>query len=266
MNLFRSAASGLAALVLAGLFLAACGTSNLGTGTPPATVASPSLPPPKDAFLASLKALSQTSSDLMLKQGEGSGTAKVDPATKSAAVSMSGVVEGTNIKIDLIAIDPDVWLKLDFGAAGNRQLRINPTKWMKIDKAKVTSDTAFPIDLKSSSDVLDLPDLFVGLGEVQRTDSTHYSGTVDLTKAGGVSALSQDDLKKLGDKASSTPFTAVLDGQGRLMSFKIDTTAVDATLTTELTVNSYGSAATITKPAAADVVPAPAALYQLLNS
>jgi hypothetical protein len=256
---------GLAVLAFAGLSVTACATPKTGPA-PAATQSSPTPPPPKEALLASLKTLSRTSSDLTLRQGAGSGTAKVDPVAKTATVSMSQVIQGTTIKLDLLWIDPDVWLKLDLGAAGNRHLGIKPTKWMKIDRSKVTSDVAFPIDLKSNSDVLDTPDLLTGLVDVKRGDLTHYSGTIDQSRTAGVLALSEEDTKKLGDNAKSTPFTAVLDGQGRLVNLKIDTTAADPTLTTELTVNSYGSAVTIAKPADSDVVPTPADVYTLVNS
>jgi hypothetical protein len=266
VNRHRFAVAGLAVLTVAALSVAACSTPKPGGPAPAATQPSPTPPPPKDALLASVKALSQTSSDLTLRQGTASGTAKVDPATKSATLTMTQVVSGTTIKVDLISIAPDVWLKIDLGAAGNRQIGIKSTKWMKIDKSKVTSDSAFPIDLTGDNDVLDMPDLLAGLVDVQRADLVHYSGTIDQTKAGGVSALSEEDTKKLGDKATSIPFTAVLDNQGRLTNVKIDTSAADPTLTTELTVNSYGSPVTIAKPADSDVVTTPPSLYALLNS
>jgi hypothetical protein len=100
---------------------------------------------------------------------------------------------------------------------------------------------------------------------VQATDATHVTGTVDLTKATGINMPAASDLSTAGAAAKTTPFTVVLDDQGRIVDLKIDADSFDKTLTTEIGFSDFGSARPVTAPAASDVVPAPASLYAVLN-
>jgi hypothetical protein len=62
---------------------------------------------------------------------------------------------------------------------------------------------------------------------------------------------------------AAVPFTATLDGQGRLSELKI--TGANEAFNLDITFSNYGSPTPIAAPAVADVLPAPDLLYQALN-
>jgi hypothetical protein len=255
-----------AAVLAAGLTVAGCGGQRTG-GTPSIrSSASPSVPPPKEAVLASVGTLTLTSYEVTAKVGDSTYSGVVDPATKSASMSVAGTVEGDQVKMDLVATAAGVWLKIDLGASANQEFGVKPSKWMSVDVAKVHGGIGLPFDVASKTDVLDMPDLLAGVVDARRVDATHYTGTMDLAKTGGVVAPSTDDLEKLGDKASSIPFTAILDSQYRLTKLTVDTTAADPLLATDLTFSNFGAAQRITKPIAAETIAMPAKVYTLFNS
>ena len=99
-----------------------------------------------------------------------------------------------------------------------------------------------------------------------RTDSTHLTGTVDLTAATGVSAPDAGDLQSSGDAAKTVPFAAALDGQGRLVKLSINADAFNPNLSQSYSFSNYGSPTTIQAPPAAQVSPAPATMYSFLNN
>jgi hypothetical protein len=264
----RSAIVGIISVAVLGLTAAGCGTSSNnsqgGITAPAASSPSPSPVDAKAALLASFTAVAKTSSSLSIKQGPAAGTAKVDPAGKKIQLSVTAHQEGITAKIDVIYISPNYWAKVDLGQLADTQLKINPKKWTKLDPAKLHAD-ALPIDTKGGvdTDILDLPQLFTGLGTVKQDDAKHYSGTVDLTKATGDSAPTSDDLKGLGSKASAVPFTATVDDQGRLTNLSIQTG--DPATEMEVTVSGYGAPQAINPPPASSVVTAPQGVYDILN-
>jgi hypothetical protein len=161
--------------------------------------------------------------------------------------------------MDYIVIGTDVWLKVDLGAAGNKQFGLNKAKWMAVDKSKITDNDAVPTDANPSTFA---NDLLGGVVTVARVDDTHLKGTVDLTQMKSF-APDQEVLTRAGDKAKAVPFTATLDTKGRLTEVKTDGTGIDPGLTITMTFTNFGSAVSITKPA--DAIPAPAGLYTVLN-
>jgi hypothetical protein len=212
-------------------------------------------------MLASFQGIEENSASITFKQGPISGTAQLDPPNHSAAATAGGKVGGVTVKVSVIYIAPDAWVQLgDFGPL-NARYGLRPNKWMKLDRKKVDPNT-LPLDFQQG-DNLDLRTLFSQVGDVQRVDATHYSGTIDLNQATGVSAPSDDDLKKIGAKASAVPFTATLDDKGRLTQLDIDTGDPDTS--SHFTVSGYGTPQAIKAPDAAQVVPTPQSLYAFLN-
>jgi hypothetical protein len=263
----RLAAAGIVLLVPAALVLGGCGSSSKGSttggGTKAGAAASPSPSPlaPKDALAASVKQLTATTYDMNITSQEMTGNGSADPAGKKAAISASGTVEGMKIKMDIVAIGTDSWVKLDFGTELNQQLQIKSTNWYHLDLAKLGSKSSMPLD-PSTGDSLDMAGVMAGIVTAERVDAQHYRGTMDLTSMTGVAAPGADELKKAGDKAKSVPFTATVDAQGRLTELKVDASSIDPTLSMTVTFSNYGSATPVQKPAGT-IVEAPQSVYDM---
>jgi hypothetical protein len=255
----------LGALAAAGLVLAACTTTSTPSTTTTSTTA---LPAPADQLTAALGTLKGASYNVHLKisNGQANGTGAVNAATNSASVTETASANGTNVTITVTVVGASEWVKLDLGSTINAQASIDPTKWMLVDQTKVTIDQGKAFDF-SGPDALDLTGLLTSVSGVTRSDSTHLSGTVDLTKATGVSKATDAQLTTAGADAKAVPFTAVLDDQGRLTELAVSPPAAkDSALAADFTLSDFGSATTVSAPANADVIPAVPAVYQVLNS
>ncbi|HKT05142.1 MAG TPA: hypothetical protein VJT31_36975 [Rugosimonospora sp.] len=236
-----------------------------GSGAPSSAASAPSPTPaaPTDALLASVKAFGTTSYKLRMQQSNASATGEVDPTAKAAQITATGTVSGQHISVAYTVISPEVWTKIDLGATLNKQLGVDKATWMHIDRTKVTGNSQLPVN-SAGEITLGTSDLLAGVANVQHPDSTHYTGTVDVTNTNSLLSPDKDALAKAGEKAKAVPFTATLDDQGHLTSFKEDGATIDPALTAEITFTDFGAPMSITKPAGA--VEAPAAVYQFLNA
>jgi hypothetical protein len=162
------------------------------------------------------------------------------------------------VSLGYTVIGTDLWMKIDLGAAANKQLGVNNTTWMHIDQTKVADKTQLPLDANGNA-LIGTHDMFDGVTGVKRVDSTRISGNVDVTNPASLLSPDKALLTQVGDKAKAVPFTATLDSHGRLTALALDGTTIDSGLTMNVTFGSFGAAMTITKPAGA--IPAPAALY-----
>lgn len=270
MRIRRMAAIGLVAMT--GLALTACTTAASTPTTGPSGSVDASGPtgiaqvPGALALGSALTKIGATSYNFTIKQGGGlDGHGSVDPTAHNVQIELTGQQDGANVDIQALQVGTDLYAKFDGGALINGQLGLDPSKWFQLDQSKLTGADAKPFDA-TSGDALNVAGLMAGLGGVRQTDPTHLSGTVDLTKATGVNAPSNDDLKTGGDAAKTTPFTATLDDQGRITELNVNADGFDKSMSFDVTFSSFGAATPVTAPAAADVVPAPAAFYNLLNS
>jgi hypothetical protein len=264
LKIRRLAVAGVAVFAAAGL-LAGCGAKN-GTDAAASPTAKASPSPtlaPKDALLASTKSLATTSYKFTIKSDSLNGTGSADPVKKAVTLQAVGQEQGVSVKLDFIAISPDLYAKLDLGGL-NSQLGIQSDKYMHVDATKLGANPSLPIGI--DGDPAHVAGILAGLNNVQTTDGKTFTGTVDATKMTGDSAPDSDAIQKAGDKAKAIPFTAVLDDQGRLTDLKVDGASIDPKLAFEATFAGYGSVADITKPDASQVVEAPDSVLQLFKS
>ncbi len=268
----RFALAGLGMLAVASLALTGCESTATTTpsasnspGSPGSSGGGTAALPAGDALTAAIGKLKGTGYDVKVvsEGGTGQGTGSVDPTTNSASLDEKGTVQGQSIEIAALQIGSDLWAKVNLGAL-NAQLGVDPAKWMLLDQSKITDASAKPFDL-AGPDAFGVTGKLTSVKNVTRVDATHLTGTVDLTQATGVSAPSSADLSKAGAAAAATPFTATLDDQGRLVDIKINADAVNKNLSDEISFSNYGSPTAISKPNAADVVPAPEGLYQIFS-
>ena len=264
MKTRRIAAMGLGIFAAASLSLTACeSTGTTSTGTSPSASAPAPTAAPADTLIAALGKLKSQGYDVKMTAASGglNGNASIDPTAGNASLEEKGSVQGVTIDISAVEIGTDLWAKIDLGAASS-QLGIDPTKWMLVDQTKLTGADSKPFDL-TGPDALAVAGLLTSVTNVTATDATHLSGTVDLTAATGISSPDSSDLSKAGDAAKTVPFTVTLDDQGRITDIKVTPSAAE--LAEEFTFSNYGSPTAITAPPAANVIPAPAAIYSFFN-
>ena len=269
MNSRRLALGGLAVFASATLALAGCGKSATSTpsgggsasGSPTAGGTAGSQLAPKEAVVAAVAKLKTTSYKYTVNAAGLNGQGAADLPNKKVALTMSGTQSGVALKLDIVIIGADMWLKVDIG--GNNSAISIPTQWMHVDQAKLGKTSSLGIDI-SGGDPTDTTGIFDGLTDVQRVDATHYTGTFDLTKATSAS-INADTLKKLGAKATTVPGTVTLDDQGRLASLTIDLSTIDPNVSVKNTYSDYGTTVVATAPAKSDTVEAPDAVYQMFG-
>lgn len=238
-------------LLTAGLGLAACGTTATTTPTPVS---------PADALTTALATLRNTGYDATLTIPAQGATVKTSVDYANKAVTQLVSVNGAQMT-SFTEIGGDLWVKADFGPSAPN-LNIDKAKWYKFDASKLRQN---PFDLSVGEQPqptrplawpLGIGAAFANVANVTYTDATHLAGVVDLTRATG-----SDTAGKSSTADAAVPFTASLDGQGRLTELRIN--GVNFNLS--ITFADYGSPTPIAAPAAADVLPASEALYEAFS-
>jgi hypothetical protein len=240
--------------------VAGCGTTD-GTGNDGGTpTPSPTLSA-IEQLKASTKDINSTSHKFSAKDSAKDISGASDPTANAASFAASFQEEGVKFTIEFLFHGTDRYVKI----SGMPIPGIDSKKWMRIDLTKIKDPAdAGPADLK---DPMALKAFTSAIVTAEKTGANSYKGTVDATKATDDGVFDSDVISGLGDKAKSVPFEATLDDKGRLSTLKVTIPAFGSTKedTINATVSDYGSA-TVAKPAAADVVEAPATVYQILNS
>lgn len=245
-----------AALLASLAFVAGCqGSKSTPSGgttttTAPAKAASEEL---TDA----VKKLSSTSYSFKMTVGPTVMTGAADSANKAMKMNMKVSEGSANLTIDVVAVGTDYYLKM----AGLPLPGVDASKYMHLDATKIKSLKNFGVeDLNDPTNSAQLANQLV---DVEKTGEGKFKGTMDVTKAATV----DDDIKALGDKAKSVPFEATVDAQGRLNTMKITLPAGPSTpeMPMEMTYSDFGAATKVDKPAASEVVEAPASVYSMFN-
>ncbi len=251
-----------AGMVVAWVGLAACATAT----TAPATTA-PVLSP-AEQLTAALVMLNAKGYDVSVKVGTSTtGKVSVNPSQQAAqeVFTDDGSSAGRPSTFSVVQISSSIWVKMDSGQ-GWSHFGLDPGKWLLLEQSKMTAPNSKQFFDLSGPDALGLTGMMTKTAGVKAIDATHLSGTVDLTAAIGVNRPDKESLKRAGDTAKAVPFTAVLDNQGRLAELTINGDGISTDLTKSFTFSNYGSPSAITKPPAADVVPASAASYRLFTT
>jgi hypothetical protein len=254
-------------ITIAGLLVTVASLAIVGCGTKAGTTSASSSPTPlspKDALIASVKVFDSNSYTVTVTQPGTTIKAKADMTNKVAGMTFDFKSSTVSMKQDWVLTESDTWIKMDLGGASlNKQFGVQPTKWMHVDKSKLKSVP--PVVFGANGDPLGVAGFDSALVTVERVDATHFSGTLDASKLANIEEPDADALKKAGDKAKSLPFTATIDGQGRLAEFKIDKNTAAPALAIDVAVIDIGGAAsTATKPTT-NIIQMPNSVYTMLN-
>lgn len=227
------------------------GSKSPGTDTtsPPARSAS-------DELADAMRTLGSTSYSFAMTFAGGEMTGAIDPAKNAVKVSIRVAEAGKSSVIDLVLVDPDMYVKVD----GLALPGVTAGKFLHLDATKVKSLSRFGVD--DLDDPTRSVQLMQSLVSVERAGAGSFKGTVDLTKIEGL----DEDIKALGDKAKAVPFEARVDS-GRITRMTIDMPAAGSSPAGTLDIKyfDFGSATTISKPVEGEVVPATDAIYRLVN-
>ena len=103
--------------------------------------------------------------------------------------------------------------------------------------------------------------------DVQQVDARSYKGTLDLTKVAGITGVDKVTVDSWGSAANQVPFTAGLDDQGRLSALTIQLPAANGQPSRPLEVlyTDYGTPVNVQRPAASEIIEAPANVYSSLG-
>jgi hypothetical protein len=207
---------------------------------------------------AAIAPLKTTSHDVTMITNDSSFRGSVEPSRHAASL----VAEAGNLHLAEVVDNGKVWLKMDLGAAANRQLGISGDQWMTLDPSKLATDNNLPIQV-DGSDPIDMPGILAGVTSVTRVNPTQFKGTMDLGKVQGHNTPDPDAVRQAGTPAKSAPYALTTDPQGRITAFAVDTRSFDPSLSVEVGYTRYGAASPITEPT--NAIPAPDSVYSVFN-
>jgi hypothetical protein len=257
----RLAIVGLALVTALGL--AGCGTAgdDATVQTPPSGAAAPAADIgtglETELVAAATKLAQDTVKVEMEMAGAMSMTGVMDPKATTADMAMKlGAGTGaTDVK--LIQVKDDLYLKFTGSLS-----KVVGESWLHIDAASLKAGSNFnPLQ---GNDPAGAKALVEAMTNVQKVGDSGYRGTLDMTKA---ERFNKDSLKALGAEANAVPFTATVDGQGRLTSMNIEMGSVMAGAgTMKTTYSDFGTKVDVKAPPASQVKELPANMSGLLNA
>ncbi|MEV4537306.1 hypothetical protein AB0J82_26350 [Asanoa sp. NPDC049518] len=203
--------------------LAGCGqAADSGTGSPAAaTTTAPADPAAQIA--AAGKKVDESSFKFSYETTGMKAEGVRHQPSKSVQMAMTGVSEGQEIKIEVVAIAEDVWTKMDLGLdpgddPSMQGLAEGLGKWQKSTAAE---EEGMPFAGAGGQAMGS--GMTKGLADLKETAPGTFTGTVDVTVNTDLD-LTEDEatLKALGDKAKALPVTITLDSEGRFSSIVIE--------------------------------------------
>lgn len=227
---------------------------------------------PKQALLDSTREIGKENFRFTMISGPARVEANIHPESQSARLNIEAGTEEEgeefSISLEFIVTESDSWVRM--GISGLEDLpgadRADLEKYQHLDRSRIKNDE----DLQFSFDDVDpagSEDLARAIVDVQKTGEGAYRGTIDLTKAPDSDVADEEMIKELGAAASNIPFTATLDGQGRLTALTFELPAVGETAAQEIKiVYEYGAGTPVQPPPADQVIEATDEMYEMLSS
>ncbi|GAB7051597.1 hypothetical protein [Catenuloplanes indicus] len=180
---------------------------------------------------------------------------------QSMRVTLDSRVAGQQFTSDFVTVSGERFVLLDFSKVENMTSALpdvmTGAKWVPLTDPAVTELGGIPFP-KPGDDVVGATAAVRAVTDARATGDRTYAGTLDLTQVGpGVLRVgpTAELLAQLGDAASAVPFTATLDGEGRLLTFVYDVPAAGSVPANhvELTLSGYGASQPPAKPDPAKV-------------
>ena len=265
----RLAGLGLATMATVALSLTGCGdggTATTGASAPAASGGASATASVSAADPAAVAALTKATSQL------GTTSFKVT-ATSGAGFKLTGAVDPaqSNGTADLSATGPNAEINIKTRLAGQDLYLQVPgiTKagtWTHVDVSRLPEGVN--VGLRPGQiDPANTAKLLTSTTDVQQVDARSFKGSLDLSKATGITGLDKVTVDSLGANAQNVPFTAGLDEQGRLSALTIQLPAVNGQPSPPLEVlySDYGTTVDAKRPAAAEITEAAPNVYTTLG-
>jgi hypothetical protein len=233
------------------------GESGPGTGTP-----SPGSAEAATALATAAGEISKTSYKVTTTWGPSTSlVGSMDPPKKLGQTSFTTTMENSNVKIDSLMIDKDVYLKI------NGVLPALEGKWLHVDVQRLSPDSQIGFT-PGVFDPATSERLLQTAAEVRRVGDRGFVGTLDLTKAAGMALFNSDQTTvNLGEQAKAVPFEATTDEQNRLVGVKImvPATSANPSKVIDTRYTDFGTPVTVQAPPAGQVTEAPDVFYQTVG-
>ena len=156
------------------------------------------------------------------------------------------------------------WVMVKFTPAYLASQSSLPNKWMSLDTKKLTYADGTPYVYSGDLEAGEINEIFDEVTDIHEVGADHFAGVTDLSNADdGHEIFSAAQFKALGSKVAHVPFTAALDGHGRMTTatLRLPATGKYKASTWEITFDEYGTAAVPKLPTAAEQTKAPASVY-----
>lgn len=258
------------ALAVSAVTLAACGPTDTAAGEATPKPTTTTAKTPQEILTSSVPDEKTGAFAVSIKDSGTNVTGVSDPAGKTLqyVAKFRNEAPAFTMTMSLLGAGGTSYAKISFSPSNLTGLPRLPKKWMVIDPAKLKDKEGLLPEDGVDPDPGYVHEVFENAAGVKRTSAGHYAGTVDLSKTNVGDIVDDDQLKALGTKASAVPFTAAVDGKGRMTELVVKIPAAGKTAANSYTVTygSYGSAKSPSAPAASDQAAATAAVYDLLNS
>jgi hypothetical protein len=253
MRVRRLAIAGAALATVIGL--SACGTP--GGGDAPAAggaASAAATTAPADAaaeLAAAATALQDESMRVSMRMATGinsEGVVNADGSAMDMSMTMTGAAAGGENagKIEMRKIADDLYMRFDAGK-----------KWMHAAASDFPTGSTFASNPKDTSKMIT-----VTTG-VEKTGDRAFKGVLDMTKAPGADAKS---FAALGAKATTVPFTAATDAEGRLTELVIDLEALaPGAGKMTATYTDFGLPVEVTAPPAGQVEQMPKDMLKMMG-
>lgn len=197
----------------------------------------------------------------------GDGARDATGANATRHITFTDPASGMLIKANVVLTGGVLYVKVDLGplTATIPGLSGLGDKWMTIDQAKI-GKSGLAAGLVPGPDSLTPESYVKGVVSATTVSETEIKGTIDLTKS-APSVVPAAEVAKLGPEAKVVPFTVTLDSEGRIVKIVINMPKVGDFVAADLITNytDYNGTVTVTKPAAAETVPAPELIYLFLQ-
>ncbi|GAA1632925.1 hypothetical protein [Actinoplanes couchii] len=184
--------------------------------------------------------------------------AAIDAPNGKGSAELTATGTNTQLTVKSLLLGQDLYAQIPGVTKDNT--------WTHLDIARLPEGAN--VGLRPGQiDPVNTANLLGSTTDVRSTGSRSYAGTLDLTKAAGVAGIDKVTIDGYGPDARTVPFTAGLDDQGRLSVLTIQLPAVEGKQSApiEALYTGYGEPVTAEQPPAAQVIEAPADVYQALG-